>query len=36
VAPVDKDPEAYVRQAERGLLRPVVPGSLNIGGLKTP
>jgi hypothetical protein len=30
---VDKDPEAYVRQAEQG-VRQVSPGSLNIGGLK--
>jgi hypothetical protein len=30
---VDKDPEAYVRQAEEG-LQPFSPGSLNIGGLK--
>jgi Hemerythrin HHE cation binding domain len=32
VPPVDKDPQAYVRQAERGLQVP--PGSLNIGDLK--
>jgi hypothetical protein len=30
---VDKDPEAYIREAEAGLL-PSSPGSLNIGGLK--
>ena len=34
VDPVDKDPETYIRQAERGLR--VVPGSLNIGGLREP
>jgi Hemerythrin HHE cation binding domain len=32
VNPVDKDPQTYVREAESGLR--VVPGSLNIGGLK--
>lgn len=32
VPPVDKDPETYVRQAERGVC--LLPGSLNIGGLK--
>jgi hypothetical protein len=31
VEPVDKDPAAYVRQAERGLTE---PGSLDIGSLK--
>jgi hypothetical protein len=30
---IDKDPEAYVREAEGG-VRPGWPGSLNIGGLK--
>jgi hypothetical protein len=33
VRPVDKDPAAYVRQAEEGSL-PASNGSLNIGGLK--
>jgi hemerythrin HHE cation binding domain-containing protein len=33
VPAVDKDPAAYVREAEAGLL-PSSPGSLNIGGLK--
>jgi hypothetical protein len=33
VRPVDKDPAAYVSQAEAGLT-PAVDGSLNIGGLK--
>ncbi len=32
---VDKDPEAYIREAEGG-LRLASPGSLNIGGLKQP
>ena len=32
VPPVDKDPAAYVRQAESGLA----PGSLGIGSLKNP
>jgi hypothetical protein len=32
VQPVDKDPAAYVRQAEQGLL-PASDGSLRIGGL---
>ena len=35
VPAVDKDPEAYIRQAE-GDLRLAPPGSLNIGGLKEP
>ncbi len=33
VPALDKDPEAYIREAEAGLL-PSSPGSLNIGGLK--
>jgi hypothetical protein len=33
VPPVDKDPAAYVRQAEAG-TPPASNGSLNIGGLK--
>ena len=33
VPAVDKDPEAYIREAEAG-LPPSAPGSLNIGGLK--
>ena len=32
---VDKDPEAYIREAE-GERRPGSPGSLNIGGLREP
>jgi hypothetical protein len=35
VPAIDKDPEAYIRQAEGG-LRLASPGSLNIGGLKEP
>jgi hypothetical protein len=35
VPAVDKDPEAYIREAEGG-LRLAAPGSLNIGGLKEP
>jgi len=34
VEPVDKDPETYVREAERGLGTDLPPGSLGIGGLK--
>ncbi|MGI9009066.1 MAG: hemerythrin domain-containing protein [Streptosporangiaceae bacterium] len=34
VAPVDKDPETYIHQAEGDLRAP--PGSLNIGALKEP
>jgi hypothetical protein len=33
VTPVDKDPAAYVGQAEKG-TRPGEDGSLGIGGLK--
>jgi hypothetical protein len=35
VEPVDKDPETYVSQVERGVV-PVADGSLRIGGLKAP
>jgi hemerythrin HHE cation binding domain-containing protein len=35
VAAVDKDPEAYIREAESE-RRPASPGSLNIGGLREP
>jgi Hemerythrin HHE cation binding domain len=34
VEPVDKDPQAYVREAERAIGSGLPPGSLGIGGLK--
>jgi hypothetical protein len=34
VQPVDKDPEAYVREQERAVREAGQPGSLGIGGLK--
>jgi hypothetical protein len=34
VRPVDKDPEAYVRQIEAAERASHAPGSLGIGGLK--
>jgi hypothetical protein len=33
VAPVDKDPETYIREAEQR-SQPPAPGSLNIGSLR--
>jgi hypothetical protein len=36
VQPVDKDPAAYVRQAEQAAGAGVAPGSLGIGSLKGP
>ena len=36
VPPVDKDPAAYVRQAEQAAEADVPPGSLGIGSLKGP